>query len=350
MMKKLGLVLMVCLLVCPLGGLAQGKASTANGIVQAVDTVDITAPYSGTLLPFSWEQGDWVEASKPLFSFDTTKIYAPAAGKITLFAGSGDDTQDVQNQYGMLAAVEKSAPYLINATTRNAYNRLENKFIHNGETLYFKLIDDADEVGSGRVISTSGNGYVVEIAEKSFEMGERVKLYRSDEKNTSSCVGEGVISRAEEVPVTGMGRILSCHVQDGQTVAKGQLLFESVAQDAQADSLSVNVTAPVNGVLDGLRVASGQQVYKGQVLATIHDVQKWKVVAQVDEMDLSSLQIGSMVKIVFDSYPDQTVNGTVEDISHLGTEKQNATYYDVDIAFATQLDVRLLMSATVTLP
>ena len=52
---------------------------------------------------------------------------------------------------------------------------------------------------------------------------------------TKSCIGSGTIERAADVAVNGTGRVLSCAVQPGQTVRKGQLLFELSGQDAEAD-------------------------------------------------------------------------------------------------------------------
>lgn len=349
-MKKIIAWSLAVLLVLPMGAFAEGKVTTANGVVKAVTTYDLVAPFSGTLLPFSWEKGDAVKDGETLFVLDTIKVYAHEAGKVTLFAKVGDDASDVLSQYGMLASVEKNAPLIINATTRNANNTLENKFVHNGETLYFKLTQDTDEVGYGRVTYVSGKEYTVEIAEGDFKLGQRVKLYREEKRTTKSCVGDGTIARAEEVPVLGTGRIINCAVQDGQMVQKGDLLYETVASDCAVDMRSVNVTSPKEGVLDVLKVVSGQQVYKGQVLATVHDTSALKVVGEVDEVDLARVQTGMAIALVFDSYPEQQVSGTVQKISLMGTQKQNATYYDVDIAFTTELDVRLFMNATVSIP
>ena len=329
---------------------AEGRAITANGVVKAVHTYDVTAPYSGTLLPFDWEKGDEVRACETLFTFDTFKIYAPADGKITLFASMGDNADDVLAQYGMLASVQKNACFQINATTSRAYNSRETKFVHNGETLYFRSLKDSAQAGSGRVVYADQKGYTVEIVDDGYELGDKVRLFREENKDAFSSVGEGTISRANDVKVLGTGRVANCAVQDGQMVSKGDLLFETVSVDCPVGEIRVEVVAPQAGVLGGLMAASGQQVYKGQVLATVHCISALKVVAEVDEVDLWRVQPGAAVSIVFDSYPEERVLGTVSRISGMGTQKQNATYYDVDVVFACGLDVRLLMSATVTLP
>lgn len=351
MMKKY-LLGFLAVLLTPLAAMAESAApaaSTANGVVQAVNTYHLTAPFSGTLLPFDWSPGDALQEGDALFALDTQKVYAPEDGAFSLFAREGELAEDVIRQYGALGSIQKTRPYLIHCTTRGAYQDVDAKFVSVGETLYFRLTLDTKEEGEGRVIAASPSGYTVEVTRDAFELGKRVKLYREEKKPKRSCVGEGVIARAPEQPVLGSGRVLRCAVQDGAVVSKGELLFETVAADA-APGAAPSITAPKAGVLETLKVAVGQQVYKGQALATLLDPSALKVVAQVDEVDLPRLAPGSGVQLAFDSYPGQSVPGTVTAISSLGEVKQNATYYDVDISFMTQLDIRLMMNATVTLP
>ena len=61
----------------------------ANGNVQAVHYVDITAPYSGTLSAFTVESGDSVKAGDALFSMLTTTIYATEEGVVQAIFGEG---------------------------------------------------------------------------------------------------------------------------------------------------------------------------------------------------------------------------------------------------------------------
>ena len=91
------------------------------------------------------------------------------------------------------------------------------------------------------------------------------------------------------------------------------------------------------------------QVYKGMLLARIHDLSAMNVVASVDEMDLDRARIGDNVSIVFDRYPDVELHGTVTEVSRIGMPRQNATYYDVTISIITNLEVLPGMNAVVTL-
>lgn len=97
MKKILGLLLALAMLL-PLTAIAEDTTEntavtgvTANGVVESENTYDITAPFSGTLLPFTWKRGDSVKAGDALFVIDTVKVYAPTDGTLrAVFVEEGD--------------------------------------------------------------------------------------------------------------------------------------------------------------------------------------------------------------------------------------------------------------------
>lgn len=347
MKKWFVLLLALCL---PFSAMAEeGKTITANGVVESDRVTEITAPYSGVVLPFDWEAGDVVGAGEALFEMDTFKVYAPAAGTVAaLFAESGDLAADVQQQYGMLAAIEKANDLTAQCSVTGAYNESENRIVHVGETVYVEQSNDRDNEGEGRVIAVDGKNYVVELTQGDFEDGDLIKVYRDDKMSTKSCIGSGKIARAAAVAVNGAGRVLRCAVEEGQKVKKGDLLFEMASQDAEPWLESAVITAENGGALE-MAAMSGQQTYKGMVLARVHDLSRMNVVASVDEMDLDLIAVGDTLTVAFDRYPDELFVGTVSEISRLGVPKQNATYYDVTIALNAQSELLPGMNATVWL-
>ena len=80
--------------------------SVSSGVVNAVNYVDITAPFSGTLQPFTWEAGDLVNAGDLLFSMRTTTIYATEDATVqAIYCAAGDDAAAVATRYGGLIAM-----------------------------------------------------------------------------------------------------------------------------------------------------------------------------------------------------------------------------------------------------
>ena len=346
MKKWLAFVLALCL---PVAALAASPTVTANGVVESENVVKITAPWSGVLLPFDWKNGDRAETDDVLFTMDTFKIYAPANGRVgALFAEPGDLAADVMAQYGMLLSIEKDAMMIINATTSGAYNDEDNRIIHMGEKVYFEQSSDRDNKGEGRVISVGDKQYVVELTKGDFETDDSVKIYREDTMSSKSCIGSGKVARQAELAVTGAGRVLRCAVTEGERVKKGDLLLELVSQDAENNLISADITAGQAGALE-LSAMPGQQVYKGMVLAQIHDLSRMNVVAEVDEMDLDLIRVGDSLTVVLDRYPDAELAGVVQEIASIGIPRQNATYYHVTLALTTGLEVLPGMNATVWL-
>lgn len=348
--KILPAALALCL-ACPTALAADLQNSpTATGTVRSSHTQDITAPYSGTLKPFDWALGDSVSAGAELISLDTTKVYAPCAGTVgALFAQVGDDAQSVSTRYGGVAAIEPANAYVLEANTRSAYDDAENRHIHIGETLYFKSTSSSRVTGVGRVIAVEGISYRVEMTQGDLELDETVTLYRDPLYDRESVVGRGSCKAVAPVFAQGAGRVLRVHAKEGDVVAAGDLLYETAAQDADSDLRSEQLNAPFDGVISALNAASGQQVAKGQVLLTLSDATSLEVTCDVDEIDLGSLAVGESLCVVFDFAPDTVYQGTISEISALGTLRQNAAYYTVTLSLGDVPGLRLGMSATVYL-
>ena len=337
-------------LLLPCTALADEAALvTANGVVESAKVTEITAPYTGVLSPFDWNSGETVLKDELLFSMDTIRVYAPVEGTVSaVFAEPGDLADEVNAQYGMLASMEKKNNFTADCSISGAYNDDDNKIIHMGEMVYIEQTSDTENVGEGRVILVNGDNYVVEITDGDFDNGDSIKIYRDEKMTSKSCIGTGKARRGSYVPVYGTGRVIRCAVEEGYKVKKGQLLFEMAYQDADPRLTTPEMTAAHDGALE-IACISGQQVYKGMVLARIHDLSALNVVAQVDEMDLDLVAVGDNLKVFFDRYPGEEFAGMVTDISRIGIPRQNATYYDVTIAISTGRELLPGMNATVRL-
>lgn len=322
--------------------------SVASGNVAAVGFEDLTAPWSGTLLPFDWAAGDAVEAGQEMFTLRTETVYAPENGTVkTVFAAPGESAAAVSLRYGAALFLEGEHPDRIQATTATAFQKRENKIIQMGETLYFRSDKAGREEGSGRVIQVSGGGYLVEILEGSFEMGENLSLFRKEDYSANAKVGMGQVSRRDPVPVTGQGRIREILVAAGERVTEGQPVMTLMGLDAEPGA-APEIRAGQAGVVAQVMAVPGQQVWKGALLARIWHTDQLEVVAEVDEMDLKALHIGSQCPVILDMDPDTRLTGTVTEIGALGVKRQNAAYYPVHFRLERN-DLPLGASASVYL-
>ena len=322
-------------------------AATADAKIVAPDTEKITAPFAGTLLPFDYETGDSVSANEPLFTLDTTPVYATQAGTVSaVFANVGDDASGVAAHYGALAVIEPKNALYIDASTDQAYNDADNRYIHAGETLYLKLSNDK---GTGVVTSVSGKKYTVEILSGSFDVDDTVRCFRESTTPSDSEVGRGKVTRYADVQVNAnSGRIAAVHVKPGDAVEVGDLLFELV--DAQSEkNASRSIAAAKDGVITSMNTASGAQVYRGQLLCEVADLSTLELSAEVDELDLNSIAVGDTLSYTLDAFDGETFTGTVTQIYSVGTKKQNATYFDVRITLPAGKTLLPGMNGTVTI-
>ena len=297
-------------------------AATADAKIVAPNTEKITAPFAGTLLPFDYETGDSVSAHETLFTLDTTPVYATQAGTVSaVFASVGDDASGVAAHYGALAVIEPKNALYIDASTDQAYNDADNRYIHAGETLYLKLSNDK---GTGVVTSVSGKKYTVEILSGSFDVDDTVRCFRESTTPSDSEVGRGKVTRYADVQVNAnSGRIAAVHVKPGDAVEVGDLLFELV--DAQSEkNASRSIAASKDGVITSMNTASGAQVYRGQLLCEVADLSTLELSAEVDELDLNSIAVGDTLSYTLDAFDGETFTGTVTQIDSVGAKKQNA--------------------------
>ena len=334
------LLLLTLSAACALG-------ATANAVIVAPVTAKITAPFSGTLLPFDLTAGDEVAAGDTLFTMDTVPVYATQSGTVSaVFAKAGDDASGVISHYGSLAVIEPTRALYVAADNSQAYDDDENRYLHAGETLYLKC---GSEKGTGLVTSVSGNAYTVEILTGSFDVGDTVRCYRESGTPSDSETGRGRVTRYPDISIAAEGRIAAVHVKAGDTISVGDLLFE-VIDGQSAKGAPLSLTAPVSGAITALSTASGAQVYRGQLLCEIADLTQLELSAEVDELDLSAISVGSALTFTLDAYAGETFSGMVTEIRPVGITRQNATYYDVRITLPAGKTLLPGMNATVTLP
>lgn len=98
------------------------------------------------------------------------------------------------------------------------------------------------------------------------------------------------------------------------------------------------IKAPISGTILEKRVEEGQVITsrlssvassEGQTLVTMADLDTVYVVTEVDETDIGKVQIGQVVTITVEAYPDMPFDGQVLKIAPLGQVIQNITTFEV---------------------
>ena len=339
-------VLCLYLLICT----ATADSITLNGKTIPAETIQISAPVSGTAEKVSVEAGQKIQAEDTLYTMKTTKIYADRDGTVAgVFGQPGDDAETVGTRYGAILYLEESPAYTVSASTSNAYNSLEAKHVHTGETVFVVSRTNTARTGKGIVTAVSGTSYTVEITEGVFLSGESVELFRNEEYDYDQKIGRGTISRTDPTAVTAAGAIVKIAVKNGDEVKRGDLLLETLDGTYDAYTMEgTEIKAGLTGVVGSISVEAGSMVEKGNTVAEIYPMDRMRVEANIPEDYCNQVKEGDSVTIELVTDMSKTYTGTVVMISSVATEGDEEVTYRIVAEFVPDESVRFGMSALIT--
>ena len=343
-MKKLLICLMALALMLPT---ALADTITVDGTVVSMETVPVLSTVDGTLSQVLLTEGDHVDAGQEAVVLYSVGVYANQSGTVRVMGAEGELVEALVERYGAVVYIEPDNDYTISASTRYAYDVEENKVIHPGETVYLRCATDGKHTGVGRVTAVSGTSFTVEVTSGEFESGENVYACRSTDYATNSRIGRGEAKHTSAVAYagTGTGRVYGMAVQDGASVGIGDLLYTTVETSA-----SYRIAADVAGTVAAVRVAAGDMIAQGSVIADIYPDEAVRVEIAVSENDLRDLHVGTGVTIEFKD--GQTAEGVIDRISAVAQVNEDpeddTVRFSAYIRFDDAVSVRYGMTAKVT--
>ncbi|MCW2277299.1 HlyD family secretion protein [Heliophilum fasciatum] len=111
------------------------------------------------------------------------------------------------------------------------------------------------------------------------------------------------------------GKILSLPVDEGERVVADQVLGQQDTTNLSTGTLDhALLRAPVAGVVIKKLAREGEVVSTGQPVAMIVDDQKLYVSANIEETEISRLQIGQWAEFTIDSFPGVHFSGRIKEI------------------------------------
>jgi multidrug resistance efflux pump len=130
------------------------------------------------------------------------------------------------------------------------------------------------------------------------------------------------------ITTTAPGTLNSLSVKVGDRVTADQTIGTVSASDSKGGTISINLTAPINGTILQVPAVVGQVVVPGVPLAQETDLSNVSIIAYVDEGTLNNISTGQSVDIKVDAYSDtsftghvsQIVNATASEFSLLPTQ------------------------------
>lgn len=323
-------------------------AEEFDGRVISGETITLTAPYGGVIKSMDLRKGSLIRVGDTVAEMDTTRVLASEDGTVHAL-----EKQEGDSAEGTVLYLNPVNRYVISADIGYAYDSPEMTYVNLGEKVYIKCASDGSHRAEGVITAINGSNYTVEATAGELYLEETVYLYRTDEYYWRERIGSGKVARMEAIPVTGTGSLLRLHVEDGEEVERGQLLFETV--EGSFDALlspGRTILATADGVVADVPVTAGQKISKGDVLATLYQTGDYQVKFQITEDMLSTVQVGSTASLYFNWNESSTAcSGTVTEVSYLAetNEETGETTYSGYIAFDADESVRIGMSVSVVL-
>ena len=338
---------------------ALAESITFTGTVAASETHEVYAPIGGTVETVNGASGQKVKADDVIVQLSTNKVYAEEAGTVTgVFGQPGDSAETVAQKFGAVMYIEGESVYSIDASTDNAYNSTATKFVHVGEEVYLSCYSDGTHTGTGVIMAIQGTDYTVRVTSGEFLIGETVNVYRGESATSTKRIGRGTLNRTSPTAVSGTGSIVSFAVKSGDTVKRGDLLFETL--EGSFDGLYMSgseITAGVDGTISQVSAQQGGAIQKDSVVAVIYPDNAMRIEAQIEEANLASIAVGDPVSIELIWNQDEGVSysGNIAMISAISgsssgdsMESESAVTYNVYVDFIPDENTRYGMSAVVT--
>jgi HlyD family secretion protein len=124
---------------------------------------------------------------------------------------------------------------------------------------------------------------------------------------------------------------------------------QAALEEAQATLDAATMVAPFDGTVISVGAEVGDLVSSGTNIVTVADLSQLRVLANVDETDISQVEVGQPVQITFDAFPGRQFQGKVLEVPLQGTLSQNVVTYEVPISLEETEGVALKSGMTANL-
>ena len=360
------------------------QSLSGNGTLEAADSYSVTSLVEAEILSANFEEGDMVQKEDTLYELDSadasnsienseislsgqrrnyenaleTKadltVKSPIAGTVvTLDVEVGDEVQAGQT----IATIRDSSSMelKVNFPTDDAA-----KF-YVGQAATVTLDGSFETLGAtvtniaGADTVLSGNRIVRQVTLSVTNPGglSNTQLATATVGSVGSS-DSGTFTYKEERTVTAKtsGEVASLAVSEGDQVQNGSTLVQLSSDTiddtiaSQSDALrqaelslenakealdNYTITSPISGTIVEKAYKAGEKTEQGKELCKIYDLSYLTLTLNVDELDISDVEVGQKVTITADAVEGKTYEGVVTKVSVAGTTSNGYTSYPVTI-------------------
>ena len=335
---------------------------SGTGTLNPANTYTVKSLVEGKVLTGEFEEGDVLDEGSILYTLDSSDASTNfEKAEIAMQQAQRSYDKVVDRQY-VRAEVDGTVSTLKVAKGDEVTSGQEVAIIRDSSkmllTLEFPAADAANfSVGQTAQVTLDGTfeqlDGTVTIAVRNAG-GLTTAQAATASINGVSSIGSATFGYQAERTLTAQaaGTVTSIHVQEGQTVAKDDILIElsgddltesiqSASETLRSAEISLQnlqdtmanytVTSPISGTIIEKDAKVGDAVKSGDTLCVIYDLSYLEMVINVDELQISSLTVGQKVQITADAVQDKKYVGTVTRVSMKGTSNGGTTTYPVTI-------------------
>jgi len=110
------------------------------------------------------------------------------------------------------------------------------------------------------------------------------------------------------------GQLATLNVKVGDKVTAGQAIGSVTPVTTGANTTSISLTSPINGVIVSTSAVQGQAVSPGLAIAQVTDPGAVTITSYVDESTLNNISTGQQVDVTVDAYSGTSFTGHVQQI------------------------------------
>jgi HlyD family secretion protein len=282
---------------------------SATGIVEPNFKVEVKSKASGEVLSFPFEEGDRVKKGTLLLQLDKSDEQRNVAKASTELSSSS-------------AKYKKAETSLLLQNTK--YNTDLKSSQSEIETALANLKEAEDKLKRQR-----------ELFEKKFVSQESL-----DTAATLFKINQENLVQARTRLQTAEDSIHDITMKENEIeLVQSEVKRSEISVDEAEERLDeTEIFAPINGVIiekfveEGQIIASGiSNVSGGTAIATIADMSRLFIIADIDETDIGAVKIGHAVRITADAYPKKVFKGKVTRIAPQGLIENSITIFKAKI-------------------
>lgn len=354
---------------------------SGSGTLQPANSYTVTTLLEGEILADYFEEGDVIEKDAVLYEMDSSdaasnieraqislrqaeRNYQDAQDKAVVRSDVAGEVAelnvkvgDVVRQGDQVAVIRDSATMLLTVP----FPADDAKGFYVGESATVTL-DGTFEQISGKVDSISGSDIVGQgnmITRNVTVAVANPGGIANTQAATASvggvqCAGGGTFEYQAEQIVTAEagGTVSKLNVSEGQQVNVDTVLvtlsgsdltnqIQTASDNLRSAQLSMEntqdqmdnytISSPISGTVVSKEYKAGDTIEGSKTLCTIYDLSYLEMTLNVDELDVSQVEVGQTAQITAEAVEGKTYTGTVTKVSVAGTTNNGVTSYPVTI-------------------